>query len=136
VPKQDSIVKAEVAFAWGTVYDPSEPVSYTFQISRTRDFAQPILEKANLPVSQFTLSKAEALLPNRQFTNYYWRVRATDSASNVGAWSRPVAFQVQPYHTLPQWANYILIGIGLFLAVIGVARIWKGFKSLKTEKKA
>jgi hypothetical protein len=135
VPKQDSTVKAEVAFAWGTVYDPSEPVSYTFQISRTRDFAQPILEKANLSVSQFTLSKAEALLPNRQFTNYYWRVRATDSASNVGAWSHPVVFQVQPYYTLPQWANYILIGIGILLAVIGVARIWSGFKSLRTEKK-
>ena len=135
VPKPDSAVKAQVAFAWGTVYDPSEPVSYTFQISRTRDFAQPILEKTNLSVSEYTLTKAEALLPNRQFTNYYWRVRAMDSASNVGVWSHPVVFQVQPYDTLPQWANYILIGIGVLLAVIGVARIRSGFKSLKTEKK-
>ena len=136
VPKPDSMVKAEVAFAWGTVYDPSEPVSYTFQISRTRDFAQPILQKANLSVSEYTLSKTQALLPNRQFTNYYWRVRATDGASNVGAWSHPVAFQVQPYNTLPQWANYILIGIGILLALVGAARIWRGIISLKTEKRA
>jgi hypothetical protein len=134
-PKPDSMVKAEVTFAWSTVYDPSEPVSYTFQISRTKDFAQPILEKKNLSVSEYTLSKTEALLPNRQFTNYYWRVRATDSASNVGAWSRPVVFQVQPYYTLPQWANYILIGIGVLLAAIGAASILKGFISLKTVKK-
>ncbi len=135
-PKPDSMVKADVTFAWSTVYDPSEPVSYTFQISRTKDFAQPILEKANLSVSEYTLTKAESLLPNRQFTNYYWRVRATDSASNVGAWSRPVVFQVQPYYTLPQWANYILIGIGVLLAVIGFARILAGVISLKTVKKA
>jgi hypothetical protein len=63
-------------------------------------------------------------------------VRATDSASNVGAWSQPVVFQVQPYNTLPQWANYILIGIGVLLAVIGVARIWVGAVSVKTAKKA
>ncbi|HJX36237.1 MAG TPA: IPT/TIG domain-containing protein [Dehalococcoidales bacterium] len=136
VPKPDSAVSAQVTFAWGTVYDPSEPVSYTFQISRTKDFQQPILEKTNLSVSEYTLTKAQVLLPNRQFTNYYWRVRATDSASNVGAWSQPVVFQVQPYNTLPQWANYILIGIGVLLAVIGVARIWVGAVSVKTAKKA
>jgi hypothetical protein len=135
VPKPDSAVSAQVTFAWGTVYDPSEPVSYTFQISRTKDFQQPILEKTNLSVSEYTLTKAEALLPNRQFTNYYWRVRAADSASNVGAWSQPVVFQVQPYNTLPQWANYILIGIGLLLAFIMGLRILNGVKSLKPAKK-
>jgi hypothetical protein len=135
VPKPDSAISAQVTFAWGTVYDPSEPVSYTFQISRTKDFQQPILGKTNLSVSEYTLTKAEALLPNRQFTNYYWRVRATDSASNVGAWSQPVVFQVQPYNTLPQWANYILIGIGLLLAFIMGLRILNGVKSLKPAKK-
>jgi hypothetical protein len=62
-------------------------------------------------------------------------VRATDSASNVGAWSQPVVFQVQPYNTLPQWANYILIGIGLLLAFIMGLRILNGVKSLKPAKK-
>ncbi len=135
VPKPDSLVGAQVSFAWSSVYDPNEPVSYTLQVSQTKDFLQPILEKKELSLSEYHMIKTEALLPNRQFTNYYWRVRAADSASNVGAWSQPVAFQVQPSNTLPQWANYILIGIGLLLALIGVARIWKGFKSLKTEKK-
>jgi hypothetical protein len=124
-----------VSFAWSSVYDPNEPVSYTLQVSQTKDFLQPILEKKELSLSEYHMTKAEALLPNRQFTNYYWRVRAADSASNVGAWSQPVAFQVQPSNTLPQWANYILIGIGVLLVIILVARIRKAAKLLKTEKK-
>ena len=135
IPKPDSAVGAQVSFAWGSVYDPNEPVSYTLQIARTKDFLQPVLEKKGLSLSEYTLTVAEVLLPNRQFTDYYWRVRATDSASNVGAWSEPVAFQVEPSNTLPQWANYILIGIGVLLAIILVARIRKGTKLLKTEKK-
>ncbi|MGP8080695.1 MAG: IPT/TIG domain-containing protein [Dehalococcoidales bacterium] len=134
VPKPDSTVQSQVTFAWGTVYDPSEPVSYTLQIARTKDFLQPILEKTGLSLSEYTLTKEESLLPNRQFTNYYWRVRATDSASNAGAWSEPVAFEVEPSNTLPQWTDYILSGIGILLVIILVVRIRKDTKLLKTEK--
>jgi hypothetical protein len=125
-----------VSFAWGTVYDPSEPVSYSFQIAKTRDFQQPLLEEDNLSVTQFNLTKAEELLPNRQYTSYYWRVRATDGASNVGAWSAAVPFRVEPSGTLPQWANYLLLGIGVLLVLVMSVRILIGVLSLKTEKKA
>jgi len=30
-------------------------------------------------------------------------------------------FSVQPANTIPQWANYILIGIGVLLVIILVA---------------
>jgi len=44
VPKPDSAVSAQVTFAWGTVYDPSEPVP-TLSNFADKGFQQPILEK-------------------------------------------------------------------------------------------
>jgi hypothetical protein len=133
VPKQDSLVSAKTAFAWGSVYDPSEPVTYTMQISRTQDFQQPIFEKAGLLLSEYTLSEAEALRPSRMYTSYYWRVRATDSASNAGNWSEPVAFQVEPSNALPTWANVILGVVAAILAVIMGLRISKAAKAVGKE---
>ena len=136
IPKPDSVVKAEAFFDWESVYDPSEPVSYTLQVARTPDFQQPILEKDGLSVSQYTLSQEEALRPSRRSTYYYWRVRAIDSASNMGDWSDPVAFQVEPSNTLPVWAEITLIGIGFLLVIILGFRIRKGTKLAVVEKKA
>ena len=125
VPRYGSSVGAQVTFDWGSVYDPSEPVVYTLQISRTYDFKQPIFEKEGLTLSQYVLTEEEALLPSRRFTHYYWRVRATDSASNQGDWSKRVEFQVEPTTTLPEWAIYTLIAIGILLVIIPVYRIRK-----------
>ena len=135
VPKLDSVVAAKVFFDWESVYDPSEPVSYTLQVARTADFQQPILEKKGLSVSQYTLSEEEALRPSRRSTYYYWRVKAIDSASNVGEWSEPVAFQIEPSNTLPVWAEITLIGIGILLVIILGSRIRKGTKLPVAEKK-
>jgi hypothetical protein len=135
VPKPFSAVEAQVHFAWGSVFDPSEPVTYSLQIAATKDFSQPIVEKKGLSSSEYTLTIEESLRPNSRFTSYYWRVRATDSASNVGAWSEPIAFQLEPPGTLPQWADYTLIGIGFLMVIILVVRIRKGIKALKTTEK-
>ena len=135
VPKAFSTVEAQTNFAWGSVYDPSEPVVYTLQVSRTPDFQQPILEKKGLSVSQYTLAGEEALRPSRRFTHYYWRVRAIDSAGNEGDWSVPVAFQVEPSNTLPVWAEITLSGIGILLVIILGSRIRKGARLQKVEKK-
>ena len=134
VPKPGSVVGSQATFAWGSVYDPSEPVAYALQISETRDFVHPVLQKKGLSLSEYTLTAEEALRPNRQFTCYYWRVNATDSASNEGLWSEPIAFRVEPYNTLPQWANYVLIGFGILLAIILASRIRKATKPVKTVK--
>ena len=134
-PKLDSVVEAQVSFDWESVYDPSEPVSYTLQIARTADFPQPILEKEGLSLSHYALTKDEALRPSRRSTHYYWRVRATDSASNEGAWSNPIAFQVEPSNILPEWAEYVLIFIGILLVIIAVFIIRKATKSPKDEIK-
>ena len=135
VPKLNSVVAANVFFDWESVFDPSEPVVYTLQIARTADFQQPILEKNGISTSQYTLSGEEALRPSRRFTHYYWRVRAVDSASNVGDWSEPVAFQVETSSTLPAWAEITLIGIGVLLVIILSSRIRKGIQLSVAKKK-
>ena len=134
-PKLNSVVAAQVSFDWESVYDPSEPVSYTLQIARTADFSQPILEKEGLSLSHYELTKDEALRPSRRSTYYYWRVRATDSASNEGTWSNPIAFQAEPSNILPEWADYVLIFIGILLVIITIFIIRKATKSPKDEKK-
>ena len=135
VPKAFSTVEAQTHFAWGSVYDPSEPVVYTLEVARTADFQQPILEKKGLSVSQYTLSREEALRPSRRFTHYYWRVRAIDSAGNEGDWLDPVAFQVEPSNTLPVWGEITLSGIGILQVIILGSRIRKGAKHQKVEQK-
>jgi hypothetical protein len=125
VPKLNSVVGSQVNFDWESVYDPSEPVVYTLQIAKTDDFLQPIFEKKGLSLSQYILTQEEALRPSRRFTHYYWRVRATDIASNEGDWSAPIAFQVEPTYTLPVWAIIIMGLFGALLVVFTFFRIRK-----------
>jgi hypothetical protein len=134
-PKLNAIVAKQVSFDWESVYDPSEPVSYTLQIARTADFAQPILEKEGLSLSHYELTKGEALRPSLQSAHYYWRVRAIDSASNEGAWSKPIAFQIEPSKILPVWAEWVLIFTGILLVIITVFVIRNAIKSPKDGKK-
>lgn len=123
VPKAPSMVGANVGFDWESVYDPSEPVVYTLQVARDDDFFNPLLVKEDLTVSQYVLTDEEALRPSRRLTHYYWRIRAADSALNVGEWSKPVAFQVSPRNTLPGWARYVLGGCGFLLIVLLILSI-------------
>ena len=60
-------------------------------------------------------------------------MRATDSASNEGAWSNPIAFQVEPSSVLPEWAEYVLVFIGILLVIIAVFIIRNATKSPKNE---
>ncbi len=75
-------------FKWSAVVDPNYPtgISYNLQIDTDSAFPHPLLEKDGLTTSHYTLMKSEAL-PRGQ---YYWRVQASDPASNVSAWSQPV----------------------------------------------
>lgn len=124
VPKHNSIVETLVTLDWESVYDPSEPVVYTVQIAKTIDFLKPVFEKSMLSSSQYKLTSEEALLPSRRWTHYYWRVKATDSASNEGNWSIPVDFQVGPTNTLPVWAKVIIgiVGVLLIITLFSIIR--------------
>ena len=133
-PKPGAKVEAKVPFDWESVYDPSEPVIYTLQIARDDSFFNPVLTKKDLSESKYTLTQQEALRPNRRFTHYYWRVRATDAASNIGDWSDPVQFQVEPTNTLPQWAKYALGAVGFLMVILLINRIRKGTAKPETPQ--
>lgn len=69
------------AFDWSDVADPSG-VKYEIQVDNSgTGFPSPEINRTGLTGSNFTstikLAKA----------TYYWRVRATDGAGNIGAWS-------------------------------------------------
>jgi len=135
IPKSNTKTEAKVPFDWESVYDPSEPITYDLQISRDDSFFNPILTKTELSQSQYVLTQQESLLPNRRFTHYYWRVRAIDSASNIGDWSDPVSFQVEPTNTLPEWAKYALGAVGFIMVILLIDRIRRGTAKPKGLKK-
>ena len=95
-------------FKWSPASDPSG-VTYMLQIDTDPDFTQPILERADIARSSYTLTRAEALTRGQ----YYWRVKAIDGASNQSEWS-------------PEWAIQAgLMPLGAFILVIilGVALV-------------
>ncbi len=125
-PKQKQSVASPVFFDWGSVYDPSEPVSYEIQVAHDKNFTAPVLIRKALSQSQYTLNDGEELLPNRRWNYYYWRVRASDSAGNVSGWSDTAAFHVSPENALPGWATFCLITLQVVICggfVITLARI-------------
>ncbi len=75
-------------FTWSKVTATS-PVTYTFQLDSDTDFANPLVDKSGLTNPKYTLTNAEALPKG----NYYWRVKAIDTASNESAWSQPQALK-------------------------------------------
>jgi predicted phage tail protein len=68
--------------------DVEGAVSYTIQVDEISDFGAPLIMSATPTASQFTTSS----LPDG---NWFWRVRAVDSAGTPGAWSvvRRIAVQ-------------------------------------------
>jgi hypothetical protein len=73
---------ATPTFTWSNVTDPSG-VSYTLEVDTSPDFSNPVVEKTGLTANRYTLTSAESL----PYGKYYWRVQATDGASNASAWS-------------------------------------------------
>ena len=66
---------------WGTVTDPSAPVTYDVQLSASGDFSQLIVDNSGLLENSLTVRV------DLEERIYYWRVRARDNAGNVGEWS-------------------------------------------------
>jgi hypothetical protein len=116
LPEVTGTAEEEAAFDWGDVTDPSG-VSYTLQVASEADFETTLVEKKGLPLSEYTLSGGEKLVPAGQKA-YYWRVKAVDGASNESQWSPVGLFYVSSSGTaMAGGVWYIIYGLaGLVLA--------------------
>ncbi len=122
LPEMGVEVVWPLTFDWKEVTDASLPVTYTLQVATSDDFAAAsvVLEKAELAASRYALTQVEEAKLSGQETPYYWRIRATDGASNEGDWTGAGQFQVPQPFSLPSWAIYTLLGLGgLVLFAIG-----------------
>ncbi len=124
-------VKAEALtqFDWADVTDPSG-VTYTLQVATSEDFSQSsiVLEKTGLTTSAYTLKESEKLPSTEKDAPYYWRVKATDGASNESGWTGLGEFYVGFQMTgLGGAVKYILMIIGgIVLLLLG---LWIGRKT-------
>ena len=115
-------LKSPMSFDWKDVTDKSAPVTYTLQIATSKDFATAdiVLEKTELSKSEYTLTVQEEPIPADSEGIYYWRVKASDAASNESGWTGAGEFSISTPFSLPTWALYTFIGLGgLLLFGIG-----------------
>ena len=112
------------------VTDKSLPVTYTLQIATSQNFSENSiqLEITGLTESEYILAAEERLESVNKDTPYYWRVKATDGASNETEWTDTGTFYVGFTFELPGWALYTLIGVaGMLLFLIGyLIGHWRG----------
>jgi hypothetical protein len=78
------INKIAPTFTWVKVPTNGQ-VTYTFQLDSNPDFSNPLVEISGLTATKYTLNQSEALPKG----DYYWRVKAIDTASNESPWSQP-----------------------------------------------
>jgi len=121
IPASGDKVTSPIIFAWQAITDPSPPVTYDLEINTSSDFATTatVLDKKGLTKTEYTLTETEKLRLGASEKPYYWRVRATDGASNEGSWSNPWTFYVASGGT-PTWAIIVIAVIGaIFLLALG-----------------
>jgi len=126
LPEGASKAGVEVYFDWEDVDDPSG-VTYTLQVATDADFHTIALEKEGLTYSDYFITEREELQPTSKEAPYYWRVKAVDGASNESKWSTPRSLYVSSSFTLPSWALFTLIGVGVVL--VGFLAFWVGRRS-------
>ena len=124
LPEMGIKVKSPVSFDWEDVSDASLPVLYSLQVATTKEFtdASLVVEKDGLDSSEYAFTESEELRLVDGETSYYWRVRATDGASNESEWTGAGMFYFTPPSLggMPPWALYALCGLGgLVLFIIG-----------------
>ena len=111
---------ASPEFRWSQVHDPNG-VSYSLQISQDSAFSSIVLQKTGLTSNIYQISGEDKLKSTSADKPYYWRVMATDGASNESIWSTASTFSVG--FVLPSWIPYmfyassglLLFGGGFFL---------------------
>lgn len=125
LPRMSAKTESPVYFDWEDVIDASLPVTYTLQIATDENFSAHsiVLEKKDLTNSEYTIAKGLKLEPTREYP-YYWRVKATDSASNESGWSAPRSFYIVGRFAWPSWISHVWWGLGAMGA--GLFGIWVG----------
>ena len=84
-PAAGAVTAPPVTFDWT---DVTGAASYTIQVDEISEFGAPLILSASAGSSQFTAGS----LPDG---NWFWRVRAVNSAGTPGAWSAVRTIQVQ-----------------------------------------
>jgi hypothetical protein len=130
-PRRGAEVIQPVALSWEAVYDISQPLTYSLQISRDEYFLRPLMTRTGLTVSHYTLSDIEKLAPNRKGEFYYWHVRATDGASNEGEWSEAASFRIKAPEELPRWGKPTLIGVMVIILFLYGIQLRQGLNNAR-----
>jgi len=125
-PEADVEVLPPITFTWAAVEDLSLPVKYTLQVAGDDTFAELAFEKTGLTEPTYTLTKEESLRPSSRSGGYYWRVLASDAASNTSPWSAPRPFLAGKGKLMPNWAIYVLIGLGVVVVAFLIFRVRRG----------
>ncbi len=113
-------------FKWSPVPDPSG-VTYEIQVATDPNFDEGtiLLDKSGLTSTEYKLPAEQKLKPVKSASPYFWRVDATDGASNVGTWSDTSYFTVGV--PTPRWAPWMFIGLGAIIVVLFA--FWLGRRS-------
>ena len=121
---------ARPTFIWQGVNDPSG-VKYNLQVASDADFNNIVMERKDLATTQYIVSNTEKLQSNSKNSPYYWRVMASDLASNQGNWSEPGSFYVSLFDV---WVRYTLIGVGALVFMLFV--FWLGLITGRKRRQA
>ena len=126
VPDDGGKAPARAYFDWGDVTDPSLPVTYTLQVASDQAFSGILLEASELIGSEYTFPEGTELPNTPEEEPYYWRVRATDAAANIGDWSAPNSFHVGGF-SLPGAGGWLIhLWWGLGATGVGFLGYWLG----------
>ena len=125
IPEDGGKAPARAYFDWGDATDPSLPVTYTLQVAGDEAFNTIVLEVSGLTESEYTFPEGTELPKTTEESPYYWRVRATDAAANVGDWSAPDSFHVGGF-SFPGGGSLIHLWWGLGVTGAVFLGYWLG----------
>jgi hypothetical protein len=124
-PAQGSRQSGEAFFSWLASAD-SSGVTYTLQVSQDSTFSRLAAVKEGLSTTEYKLTKQEKLEPSSGTTagEYYWRVKAIDTAKNESDWSNTNTFTVKSFfqsgwliYTAAIVGGLLLLALGIFIGM-------------------
>ncbi len=139
VPAEGDRFTKDARFFWETVSDPSG-VTYVIEVADDARFSRPIISQAGMAQTYLDVPDSAKTLPGKSDL-YYWRVKAVDGASNIGAWSVTGSFYKgvtveSVMADMPAWTKFALIGIGLLLFVFMVVFIRRNIMRVRYSDEA